>query len=363
MLNLKEQLHSPFRRMIVRNIALALVVGLCLLYVSLRDSRRMHSETIMFSTMSTYATINVSHKEKMTVTMSLAAAQEAVRKVEKTCNIFDPESELAKLNATAADEPFACSDLLWDVLGHARTFYRDSCGRFDVTIDPLMKLWGFHRQRETLPSAEEIAEAKRLTGLDKVVFDDEKHTVKFTVPGMSINLGGIAKGYALDRAADELRGFGVNTGWIEIGGNILALPKKSGGGKYAAGIRNPFDKEELLGRTTLADAAISTSGNYERYVVIDGKQYTHIIDPATGLPVSGMDSVSVIVPAGKAVPPGVASDAISTSVFVAGPDAVAGWMKKFPGLRVLVVRGPADDPEILKYGKGWGEIPSSLVKK
>jgi len=353
-MKLKELLNTPIRRMVARNIALSLVVGICLLYVALRDGRRMHSETIMFSTMSTFGTVSLAHQEKMTVSNALTAAHEAIREVEKTCNIFDPESELSRLNATAADEPFACGGLLWDVLTQARAFRKDSGGVFDVTIDPLMKLWGFHSKRETLPSAEEIEEAKRLTGLDKVVFDDEKHTVKFTVPGMSINLGGIAKGYALDRAADAVRKLGVKTGWIEIGGNILALPKKSGGGKYAAGIRNPFHKDDLLGRTTLSDAAISTSGNYERYVVIDGKQYTHIINPATGLPVSGMDSVTVIAPTG------VASDAISTSIFIAGPDAVAGWTKKFPGLRVLIVRGPADKPEMLKYGKGWGDIPSNL---
>ena len=359
----KEFLNTPFRRMILRNIALAAVVGICLLYVSLHDSRRMYSETLMFSTMSTYAELTFSHKEKMKVKNALTAAQEAIREVEKICNIFDPESELSRLNASAADEPFACSDLLWEVLNYARMFHSESGGLFDVTIDPLMKLWGFHSKRETLPSEEEIAEAKRLTGLDKVVFDDENHTVKFTVPGMSINLGGIAKGYALDRAADAARLHGLETGWIEIGGNILALPKKSGGGKYAAGIRNPFNKDEILGRTTLGDAAISTSGNYERYVVIDGMQYTHIINPATGLPVADMDSVSVIVPDRGDVPPGLASDALSTSIFIAGPDAVAGWTKLFPGLRVLIVRGPADKPEILKFGKGWGEIPDSPVGK
>jgi len=356
-MNLKEFLNTPIRRMIARNIALAVVVGICLTFAALHDSRRMYSESIMFSTMSTVGTVNLSHKEKIVVKNALAAAHEAIRTVEKTCNIFDPESELSNLNATAADAPFACSDLLWDVLTQARTFGRDSGGAFDVTIDPLMKLWGFHSKRETLPSEEEIAEARRLTGLDKVVFDDEKHTVKFTVPGMSINLGGIAKGYALDRASDAVRELGVTTGWIEIGGNILALPKKPGGGKYEAGIRNPFRKDELLGKTLLGDAAISTSGNYERYVVIDGKQYTHIIDPATGLPISGMDSVTVIAPTG------VASDAVSTSIFIAGPDAVAGWTKMIPGLRVLIVRGPADKPEILKYGKGWGDIPSDLSRK
>ncbi len=356
-MKLKELLNTPIRRMVARNIALSLVVGICLLYVALRDTRHLHSETIMFSTMSTFGTVSLAHQEKMTVSNALTAAQEAVREVETACNIFDPESELSKLNATAANEPFACGDLLWDVLTQARAFWKDSGGVFDVTIDPLMKLWGFHSKRETLPSEAEIAEAKHLTGLDKVVFDDEKHTVKFTVPGMSINLGGIAKGYALDRAADAVRAFGVKVGWIEIGGNILALPKKSGGGKYAAGIKNPFHKEQLLGKTALGDAAISTSGNYERYVVIGGQQYTHIINPATGLPVSGMDSVTVIAPTG------VASDALSTSILIAGPDAVANWTKRFPGLRVLIVRGPSDKPEVLKYGKGWGDIPSDLPRQ
>ena len=353
-MNLKEFLNTPIRRMIARNIALAVVVGICLTFAALHDSRRMYSESIMFSTMSTVGTVNLSHKEIIVVKNALAAAHEAIRTVEKTCNIFDPESELSNLNATAADGPFVCGDLLWDVLTQARAFGRESGGAFDVTIDPLMKLWGFHSKRETLPSETEIKEAKRLTGLDKVVFDDKKHTVKFTEPGMSINLGGIAKGYALDRAADAVRKLGVKTGWIEIGGNILALPKKAGGGKYAAGIRNPFHKDDLLGKTTLSDAAISTSGNYERYVVIDGKQYTHIINPATGLPVSDMDSVTVITGSG------IDSDALSTSIFIAGPDAVAGWTKKFPGLRVLIVRGPADKPELLKFGKGWGDIPSNL---
>jgi len=357
MKKLKDYANTPFRRMMIRNLALVAVVGIVLLYVSMRDTRRMHSGTLMFSTMSTYATVNLAHKEKMAVNNAQTAAHEAVREVEKTCNIFDPESELSKLNASAADAPFACSDLLWDVLCQARAFYRDSGGVFDVTIDPLMKLWGFHGKRETLPSAEEIAEAKRLTGFDKVVFDDAKHTVKFTVPGMSINLGGIAKGYALDRAAAAVREHGVKTGWIEIGGNILALPKTPGGGKYNAGIRNPFRKDEALeGRTPVGDAAISTSGNYERSVVINGKQYTHIINPVTGMPVSGMDSVTVIVPAGKGISPGVASDALSTSIFIAGPDAVDAWTQKFPGLRVLIIRGSEDHPEILKYGKGWDDI-------
>ena len=355
-MKLKEYMNTPFRRMMLRNIVLVLITGICLLYVALRDNRRMYGESLIFSTMSTTATVDLGGKDRGAVKQALAAAHAAVREVEKTCNIFDTDSELSRLNAKAADEPVACGDLLWDLLTLAREFYRDSGGVFDVTIDPLMKLWGFHSKRETLPTAEEIAEAKALTGLDKVVFDDEKHTVKFSVPGMSLNLGGIAKGYALDRAAAAVQALGIRTGWIEIGGNILALPKKKGGGKYSAGIRNPFRKTELLGHAPMADAAISTSGNYERYVVIDGRQYTHIINPSTGLPVADMDSVTVIVPAGGSIPPGTASDAVSTSIFIAGPDAVGGWTKRFPGLRVLIVRGAADNPEILKYGKGWNDI-------
>ena len=359
-MKLKDYLNTPLRRMMARNLALVLVTGITLLYVALHDSRRLYGESLIFSTMSTTATVDLCHKDRATVKKALAAAHEAVREVEKTCNIFDPESELSRLNASAAEGPVECGELLWDLLTLARAFYRDSGGKFDVTIDPLMKLWGFHSKRETLPSAEEIAQAKALTGLDKVTFDDARRTVKFGVPGMSINLGGIAKGYALDRAASAVRELGIATGWIEIGGNILALPKKKGGGKYSAGIRNPFHKDQLLGRTPLRDAAISTSGNYERYVVINGKQYTHIIDPSTGLPVAGMDSVTVIVPSGGTLPPGVSSDAVSTSIFIGGPDAVGGWTKRFPGLRVLIVRGPAGKPEVLKYGKGWDDVPSPL---
>ena len=109
-MKLKDFLNTPIRRMVARNIALSLVVGICLLYVALHDSRHLHSETIMFSTMSTFGTVSLAHQEKMTVSNALTAAHEAIREVEKTCNIFDPESELSKLNATAADEPFPCGD-------------------------------------------------------------------------------------------------------------------------------------------------------------------------------------------------------------------------------------------------------------
>ena len=133
-MKLKELLNTPIRRMVARNIALSLVVGICLLYVALRDTRHMHSETIMFSTMSTFGTVSLAHQEKMTVSNALTAAHEAVREVETTCNIFDPGSELSRLNATAADEPFACSDLLWDVLTQARAFWKDSGGVFDINF-------------------------------------------------------------------------------------------------------------------------------------------------------------------------------------------------------------------------------------
>ena len=114
-------------------------------------------------------------------------------RVVRACNLYDPESELAKLNRSAAEAPFGCSDELWVLLSEARQAYEFSGGAFDITAKPLMDLWGFYRRRgDSLPSEAEIAEAKKRVGLDKVVFDDEKQTVKFTVPGMAFDLGGIA---------------------------------------------------------------------------------------------------------------------------------------------------------------------------
>lgn len=272
------------------------------------------------------------------------AAEEAAKngraefdRVVRTCNLYDPESELSRLNRSAAETPFSCSDELWVLLCEARQAYEFSGGAFDITAKPLMDLWGFYRRRgDALPSEAEIAEVKKRVGLDKVLFDDEKQTVKFTVPGMAFDLGGIAKGYAVDQAAEAALQAGVRRGVIDLGGNLRLLPEPPPGKPfYRVGIRNPKNRDELLPEPLeLRNASISTSGDYERYVTIGKQRYGHIMNPKTGLPTQADYSVTVIAPSA------MLADWLSTSVFLEGEELGERAEREFPGVQVIFSTAP-----------------------
>jgi len=275
--------------------------------------------------------------------------------VQDAFNVFDPKSELSRLNASAAAVPFKCSPSLWDMLKQARRAHAVSGGAFDVTVKPLMELWGFHCKRgDSLPDAVEIKAAAALVGLDKVVFDDAAHTVKFPVKGMAFDFGGIAKGYAVDLAADALKALGVKRALVNLGGNMYCFPEPPPGqDAYVIGVRDPLDKDNIRGVVELRDMAVATSGNYERYVTIQGKQYTHIVDPRAGLPVSDMLAVTVLTPRG------VDSDYLSTTVFINGPDFARKLLPLYPRTSFLVIRRnpQTQAPELVKIGAGWDKVP------
>lgn len=311
----------------------------------------LFGQRCIFGIMSTVASIQLYGPDRKTFQEGFEEVQTSFQSVEKLCNIFQAGSELSRLNATAFEKPFPCSDPLWELLCEARKYYEISEGAFDVTITPLMQLWGFHRKRGSLPTEAEIADALSRTGLDKVIFDDNAHTVRFRVEGMSIDLGGIAKGWALDKAADGLKKQGFASGFLDLGGNVLCLDAPPPGrNAYRVGIRDPFRKDRSFASAELLSEAVATSGNYERYVVIDGRHCTHIMNPKTGKPVENMISVSVIAP------DGVSTDALSTAVFVNGIPFAERMMKRFPQLRILILSRDPEQPEklLLKtFGPGW----------
>ena len=244
---------------------------------------------------------------------AFTAARAEFDKVIKIANLYDPESELSRLNRTAYDIPFTCSAELWDILLAAREAYRISGGAFDISAKPLMNLWGFYRKKlpGQLPSGKERLEVLKKVGLDKVLFNDAAKSVRFTVKGMSLDLGGVAKGYAVDRAADVMRKHGITSGIIDLGGNLYLGEPPAGKEAFDIGIRDARNKEKL-GTTILhlKNCAVSTSGDYERFVTIDGKRYGHIMDPMTGLPVHREFSVTVTAPTA------VQADCLSTSYYL-----------------------------------------------
>lgn len=270
--------------------------------------------TLAFPVMSTQANLKFYAADEKEIDKAFVIARRAMSDVVRICNFFDPASELAKLNASAAKKPFVCSPELWQILSETQKFHALSGGVFDPTIRPLMKVWGFHRKRKTLPSQAEINEAKARCGFGKLRFDKAKRSIFFTVPGMSIDLGGIAKGWAVDKAAEAvLKNTSIRIGIIDLGGNIRCFPQPPPGKEfYTVAVKNPKNPGRFIALAFMRDECAATSGNYERYVVIGGKQYTHIIDPRSGRPVEGVLSSTVITKRG------VDSDALSTSLFING---------------------------------------------
>lgn len=304
------------------------------------------AQTRSFPVMGTIGALTIDAPTEAAREEASDRAQAAIREVETRCNIFNPESELSRLNASAFQQEFVCSPLLWEVLCEAKRFYEYSGGAFDVTVKPLMKLWGFHRKRSTLPTAAEIEETRKKVGFDKIRLNPEKRSVRFLCDGIGIDLGGIAKGFALDKAAETLRQCGIGNAVINLGGNIRCMTP-SGRKDRIIGIRDPVHTEKVLERIPMRNNCIATSGDYERYVIIEGKHYTHIIDTKTGCPVSDMLSVTIITPRG------VDSDALSTSIFIRGESFAEKVCREFPDTGVLMIRrNPAapEKPFITRYG-------------
>jgi FAD:protein FMN transferase len=268
-----------------------------------------------------------------------------LRELHHRINLFDPESELAALNRTASAEPFRCSDELWALLQECRRAWRETDGAFDVSVGPLMRLWGHHRKRETLPSAAEITEALGLIGLQQVTFDDAKHTVRFPKPGMYLDFGGIAKGYALQLVVDVLRDRGITPALVDLGGNVAGRGVPPGRDAFVIGVRDPFATDELLGTLEVRDRAVATSGNYERQIVIQGRTIQHIVDPRTGHPVSRFAGVTIITPRP------VNSDIYSTAVFVAGDGLAKKLTTRDPDTGIVIVRKGAKGPDVQTYGR------------
>jgi thiamine biosynthesis lipoprotein ApbE len=275
---------------------------------------------------------------------------EFIQELHNCVNIYDKKSELSQLNASAFEKPVVCSELLWDILQDARFGYDISEGYFDVTSGPLMKLWGFHRKRSTWPTEKEVAEALNKVGLSKVVFDEKARSVFFKEKGMVLDFGGIAKGYALDRCKAIAEKYGIEVGLIDLGGNVYCFPTAPDGrDSYNVGIRHPRTRG-LHDALQLTDSFVATSGDYERFVEIDGKRVTHIVNPKTGYPVEKVASVSVVTEKG------VYSDIFSTAIFVGGKEISEKVVKKYPSTQYMIVGvDGVDNFSFSFHGDVWHE--------
>ena len=276
------------------------------------------------------------------------AVFEEIERIEAALSTYRPSSELSRLNTYADAMTVTTDPEVFGLIGRALAYSRHTDGAFDITVGRLMKAWGFFRGRGRFPSRDELTEARKQTGWQYVTLDTTARAVRFGRMGLTLDLGAIGKGYAIDQVARLLRAQGVGAALIGTGqSSYYAVGAPPGEDGWPIKVPAPFDRAQTLSTVRLRDAALSTSGNYEKFFELDGQRYCHIMDPRTGRPVEGMVQVTVIAPNATD------SDALATSVFVLGPDAGAALLDDHPGTAALLVTGTVEQAGVVSLG--WPE--------
>lgn len=240
-------------------------------------------------------------------------------------------SEVARINREGFPGPIVIDREVFDLIKRSIEIDRETSGAFDITVGPLLKLWPLYRAEKILPNDDQIHQALERTGTELMMLDPEKSTLMFKQPGMAIDLGGIAKGYAIDRTIALLRQAGVTSALVNAGGDLYALGRKPDGKPWRVGVRHPRRPEELIAVLDVHDVAIMTSGDYERFFLKDGKRYSHIIDPRTGFTSRGTASVTI------AAPNATRADALATGVLVLGPAAGLELVNRLPDVEGAIL--------------------------
>jgi thiamine biosynthesis lipoprotein len=276
-----------------------------------------------------------------------AAGEEALDEIERLeaqLSLFRPSSEIAHLNARAAQAPVRVTPPVFALLQHAQRLHQESGGAFDITIAPLVRCWGFMDGSGHLPRAGELEEARACVGMSLVQLDPRDFTVRFLRPGVMLDLGAIGKGYAIERAAEVLREAGVASALLHGGtSSVQALGHPPDAEAWKIAIERPRpglarppspapgQQPSLLATVPLCDEAMSVSAVWGKFFQAEGRTYGHVLDPRTGQPVAGTALAAVVLPSATE------ADALSTALLTlgaAGHDSIANLR---PDMRTLVV--------------------------
>jgi thiamine biosynthesis lipoprotein len=281
--------------------------------------------------MGTFASVTLAGADAARLAEAETLTAGALQRVEEACSLFKPESDLARLNAAAGAETVALSSETETVLRAAQRHGEWSAGAFDITVGPLMRLWGFRGGGPPAePDPTRLAAVLADVGWRHVALSNG--TARLLRPGTRADLGGIAKGYGVDRACEALLSAGFSNALVNLGGNIRVLGAPDPGRPWRVAVRHPFNPDKTVGALALEPGqAVATSGHYEQFVVIQGRRAAHIMDPRTGRPVEGMASVTVLARTA------MDADALSTAAFVLGLEAIPGLLERAGGLGALAV--------------------------
>lgn len=319
--------------------------GIFLILISLYSCSR--DAQISINTMGTYVQVKICGVSSQKRTKLFKLIKRELERIDAKLSYYRKDSDISRINRTGYKTPFYTAPETFNLIKRCIGYSDLTEGAFDITIAPAVKKWGFFNREWDIPTKNERLNLIKHIGYRNIKLDDKKRTILFNLKDMSIDLGGVGKGYTVDRIKKLLEDNGIKSALINLGGNIYCIGSNNGN-PWKIGIRDPRDKNKTIFTVKLADMAISTSGDYEKFFFVKGERYCHIIDPRTALPVKGVVAVTIIAPQAEL------ADALSTGVFVMGPIQGLKLIETLPGIECLI---------IYSNSKGYKSAFSSGFKK
>ncbi len=327
-------------------IAVIIVIFLLLLHFYVGPKYPVQLDSGYRPVMGTFARVVFVVEKSNTAKKSIEAAFAEINKVDDLMSDYKDDSEISLVNRDAFNQPVKVSKSTFEVLQKSIEFSRLSDGAFDITVGPLVDLWHRAAEANAVPTETELQQARSKVGYEKLILDANEMTVKFAVAGMRIDLGGIAKGYAVDKAVQAIQNCGAIGAMVSIGGDIRCFGTPSGGkNSWLIGLQNPNENFESripnfefpvgtgapLLVLKLKDSSVSTSGHYWRFAQIQGKKYSHIIDTKSGYSSDKLASVTIIAK------DATATDALATAVTILGAEKGLALIEKIPQTEAVLI--------------------------
>jgi thiamine biosynthesis lipoprotein len=277
---------------------------------------------------------------KANVYIDIAIAE--VKRIENLISDWIPTTQISEINNNAGIQPIKVSDELFDLLERAIKISKLTNGAFDISYASMDKIWKFDGSMKEMPTPEAIKKSVSKIGYHNIILNNKEKTVFLKLNGMKLGLGGIGQGYIADKVKELLMSKGCKSGLVNVSGDINAWGKQPNGESWKVAIVNPMNKNNVFATFPLENSAVETSGSYEKYVVFDGIRYSHIIDPRSGYPATGIVSVSVFAKQTEI------ADALATGIFVLGVEVGLDLVNQLKGIECIIV----DDKGKIHSSKG-----------
>lgn len=312
---------QKFTKYIFTTLVISLLIPINAQVIGIRDTILMGSKF----------KITLVDKDAISVEKNIDKTIGEIVRIENLISDWKPDSQVSQINQNAGIKPIKVDREVIELTKRAIQFSEITDGAFDISFAAMDKIWKFDGSMEQLPSQSEIQKAIAKIGYQNIVINEENSTIFLKLPGMKIGFGSIGKGYGAQKAKDFIQNLGINAGIIDASGDMTIWGNQPDNSPWKIGVVNPFKRYKTADILAIKNGAVTTSGDYEKFILIDGKRYSHIINPKTGMPSTGLTSVTVIGPNAET------ANGFSTSIMVLGQKKGLEMMNKYPDYACLLI--------------------------